>query len=121
MFQYYRWNDSRILINDSHHYWDPDDNGYKLKLSGPFVEECLWITRFSFASVIGLSSWHSTPTTSVGPPMEVFLTREGRIEIVMDRFHVTLACAMDFSKYPFDIQVKLSRQFSDYYWYFYHP
>ena len=111
MFQYYRWNDSRIVINESHHYWDPDDNGYKLKLSGVFVETCLWIPRFSFASVIGLSSWHSTPTSSVGPPMEFFLSREGRIEVVMDRFHVTLACAMDFSKYPFDIQVNISRHF----------
>ena len=109
MFQYYRWNDSRIFINDSHHYWYQNEKGYKLKMIGPFVERCLWTPRFSFSNVIGLASWHSTPTESVGPPMDFFLSRDGRVEVVMDRFHVTIACIMDFSYFPFDTQVNISK------------
>ena len=105
MFHYYHWNDSRIIVNSSHNYWDPDDNGYKLAMSGEFVAKCLWIPKLSFTNIAGLSSWHSTPTESAGPPMDFYLSRKGQMEVVKDRFHVTIACPMDFSKYPFDAQV----------------
>ena len=105
MFRYYYWSENRIIVNESHHYWNHQEKSNKLGMDGSFVEKCLWIPRFAFTNVVGLSSWQPTPTQSEGPPMDVYLTRDERLEVIKSRFHVTVACEMDFSMFPFDTQV----------------
>ena len=96
MFHYYYWSENRIIVNETHHYWNNQESGNKLGIDNTFVEKCLWIPRFAFTNVVGYSSWQPTPTQSEGPPMDVYLAREGRVEVIKSRFHVTIACEMDF-------------------------
>ena len=105
MSHYYYWYDTRVIANKSHFYWNNQEDAYKLSLDGTFVEKCLWVPKLAYVNVVGLSSWRPTPTQSEGPPMEVYLSRDGRIEVMVHSFHVTLSCQMDFSRYPFDTQV----------------
>ena len=106
MFHYYHWNDTGVITNKNHAYWKNQEDGYKLHLDGTFVENCLWVPRLAYIDVVALSSFRPTPTQAEGPPMDVYLSRDGRIDVMVHSFHVTLSCQMDFSKYPFDTQVK---------------
>ena len=106
MFHYYYWRDSRITVNHSHPNWNSQENSYKLGLDGSFVEKCLWEPKLTFTNVVGLSSWRPTPSQSEGSPMNVYLSKEKRLDVMVNRFHVTIACPMDFSIFPFDTQVK---------------
>ena len=105
MRHYYYWYDSGVIINKTHSYWKNQDDGYKLSLDGTFVEKCLWVPKLAYIDVVVLSSWQPTPTQSTGSPMQIFLSPEGRVEVIVHSFHVTLSCQMDFAKYPFDTQV----------------
>ena len=107
IFHYYYWNDPRIIANQTHPYWKPKQKGYKLALDGSFVEKCLWFPRLTFSNVVGLSSWKPTPEESEGPPLNFYLSRNGKVEVIMSRFHLTIGCKMDFSNFPFDNQVAI--------------
>ena len=105
IFHYYYWNDPRIIANQTHMYWRPEQKGYKLALDGSFVEKCLWFPRLTFSNVVGLSSWKPTPEKLEGPPLNFYLSKNGKVEVIMSRFHLTIGCKMDFSNFPFDNQV----------------
>ena len=105
MFHYYYWNETRVTTNKTHYYWNSQEDGYKINLDGEFVEKCLWFPKFTYVEVVGLSSWKPTPSQHKGPPMEVYLSQNGRVEVMMHSFHVTLSCPMNFATYPFDTQV----------------
>ena len=76
-----------------------------MALDGSFVEKCLWFPRLTFSNVVGLSSWKPTPEESEGPPLNFYLSKNGKVEVIMSRFHLTIGCKMDFSNFPFDNQV----------------
>ena len=116
MYERYSWEEPRIHVNRTHHYWRGNSNGKcssnggrergkcTIRLSGRFVEHCLWTPKLSFLGAVEDSFATSTsdmePYLNSGrghhPPMIVLSSLQMKI---------TITCNMRFENFPFDSQV----------------
>ena len=99
-----QWNEPRIKFNVSHSFWAMASP--MMTLQGQFVEDCLWTPKMYYISVDKISFYNPTPTSAVGSPISYHLNDNRSI---ISWFHVsklTLSCGMDFTWYPFDLQVR---------------
>ena len=80
-------------------------NNSMMKLQGKFVEDCLWTPTMYYAGVDEITSYSPTPTRKIGSPFSYYLNNTGELISWMHVSKLSLSCGMDFSLYPFDIQV----------------
>ena len=97
------WNEPRITINTSHPYWETKN--LMMKLKGKFVEDCLWVPSIYYTGVDETHSFNPTPTKNKGSPFKYYLNNTGELVAWMLVSKLGLSCSMDFTWYPFDIQV----------------
>ena len=103
---HYSWKEPRITINQSHAFWSNsnDDNNITLKLSGKYVEQCLWTPDLVFINTRHVDVFNPTPTKVDGSPNRYSLDQEGNVYVWMRDAEVTVSCTLNFAKYPFDKQ-----------------
>ena len=104
---HYSWKEPRITINQGHAFWSNgnDDNNITLKLSGTYVEQCLWTPDLVFINTRHVDVFNPTPTKVDGSPNRYSLDQEGNVYVWMRDAEVTVSCTLNFAKYPFDKQV----------------
>ena len=90
-------------MNLTHPFWK--DGKSSLKLSGYFIENCLWTPDLTFASVHEIKASNPTPTKVKGSPYHYSLDQNGKVYVWMQNVDVTASCSLDFGKFPFDKQV----------------
>ena len=105
IYQQYHWEDTRILINQSHPYWR-ENTSSKTRLNGDFVVECIWTPNLHFFGTSKMSMWKPSPTSLTDGAMEVYLDAKGVLYTYSYNMKLTVNCIMTFDKYPFDTQVK---------------
>ena len=112
--QMLQWKEPRITLNESHSFWSMKNP--IMTLQGQFVKDCLWIPKMYYISVDKISFNNPTPTEAVGSPISYHLNHTRSITSWFHISKLTLSCGMDFSWYPFDIQVftKLTPSFLSY-------
>ena len=107
----YLWKDPRIRINMTHRYWMGwvNEKRKSIRLSGDFVEECLWTPKLQFRGTVGmsLSNPHSTSTSHLG--FQTYLLSDSTIKISSFNMKLSISCNLNFDKYPFDEQVNQLR------------
>ena len=65
-----------------------------------FVEKCMWTPQMMFVNVI------PTPKLDKGSSLSYYLFRNGTIMNIHRKYsRLTFSCGMEFSNFPFDIQV----------------
>ena len=101
--QMLQWKEPRITLNESHSFWSMKNP--IMTLQGQFVKDCLWIPKMYYISVDKISFNNPTPTEAVGSPISYHLNHTRSITSWFHISKLTLSCGMDFSWYPFDIQV----------------
>ena len=103
---HYSWKEPRITINQGHAFWSNgnDDNNITLKLSGKYVEQCLWTPDLVFINTRHVDVFNPTPTKVDGSPNRYSLDQEGNVYVWMRDAEVTVSCTLNFAKYPFDNQ-----------------
>ena len=101
--QMLQWKEPRITLNESHSFWSMTNP--IMTLQGQFVKDCLWIPKMYYISVDKISFNNPTPTEAVGSPISYHLNHTRSITSWFHISKLTLSCGMDFSWYPFDIQV----------------
>ena len=97
------WKETRITLNNSHQFWAQTNPLMEIK--GKFVEDCLWFPYMYYAGADEIISYSPTPTSVKGAPFQYFLNYTGEVVAWMHLSQLTLSCAMEFTWYPFDIQV----------------
>ena len=104
---HYSWKEPRITINQGHAFWSNGnyDNDITLKLSGKYVEQCLWTPDLVFINTRHVDVFNPTPTKVDGSPNRYTLDQEGNVYVWMRDAEVTVSCTLNFAKYPFDKQV----------------
>ena len=104
---HYSWKEPRITINQGHAFWSNgnDDNDITLKLSGKYVEQCLWTPDLVFINTRHVDVFNPTPTKVDGSPNRYSLDQDGNVYVWMRDAEVTVSCTLNFAKYPFDKQV----------------
>ena len=105
----YRWKDFRILLNLTHPYWQSATNSLRkyIRLDSEFAEKCLWMPQLQYVGARKMTLHNPSPTSIDNSAMEVYLTKQNKIEVSFLNLQLTLFCTMDFIKYPFDSQVKI--------------
>ena len=98
-----QWDDERLIINKSNSYWKA--NKSYAQIGGKFVEECIWTPKMMFLNLNAMASPNPTPNSINGPPLSFFLFRHGTIMSYRRNAKLTFSCGMEFSNFPFDIQV----------------
>ena len=101
--QMLQWNEPRISLNDSHAFWGMGNP--IMTIQGKFVQDCLWTPKMYYISVDKISFNNPTPTAAVGSPISYHLNYTKSLTSWFHISKLTLSCGMDFSLYPFDIQV----------------
>ena len=101
--QMLQWKEPRISLNESHSFWSMKNP--IMTLQGQFVKDCLWIPKMYYISVDKISFNNPTPTEAIGSPISYHLNHTRSITSWFHISKLTLSCGMDFSWYPFDIQV----------------
>ena len=101
--QMLQWKEPRITLNESHPFWLMENPIMTLK--GKFVEDCLWTPNMYYISADKISFHNPTPTQAVGSPVSYHLNYTRSITSWFHISKLTLSCGMDFSWYPFDLQV----------------
>ena len=103
---HYFWKEPRITINQSHSFWSNgnNDNDITLKLSGGYVEQCLWTPDLVFLNMRHVDVFNPTPTKVAGSPNRYSLDQHGNVYVWMRDAEVTVSCTLNFAKYPFDKQ-----------------
>ena len=104
MEQMLQWKEPRITLNDSHSFWAMKNP--VMTLQGKFVEDCLWTPKMYYISVDKISFFNPTPTEAVGSPISYHLNYTRSLTSWFHISKLTLSCGMDFTWYPFDLQVK---------------
>ena len=102
--QMLQWKEPRITLNDSHSFWAMKTP--VMTLQGKFVEDCLWTPKMYYISVDKISFFNPTPTEAVGSPISYHLNYTRSLTSWFHISKLTLSCGMDFTWYPFDLQVK---------------
>ena len=98
-----QWKEPRITLNESHPFWSMENP--IMTLQGKFVQDCLWTPNMYFISVDKISFHNPTPTQAIGSPISYHLNYTRSITSWFHISKLTLSCGMDFSWYPFDLQV----------------
>ena len=98
------WKEPRITLKDSHPFWTTRNP--IMEIQGKFVEECLWTARMHYVSVDKMFIYNPTPTTNIGTPIHIYLNHTGEFVSWLKNSKLSLSCSMDFTRYPFDRQVK---------------
>ena len=98
------WKEPRITMNDSHPFWSTRNP--IMEIQGQFVEDCLWTPRMHYVSVDKMFIYNPTPTASIGTPIHIYLNHTGKFISWLKNSKLSLSCSMDFTRYPFDRQVK---------------
>ena len=101
--QMLQWKEPRIKLNESHSFWMMENP--IMALQGKFVEDCLWTPNMYYISVDKISFHNPTPTQAIGSPISFHLNYTRSITSWFHISKLTLSCGMDFSWYPFDLQV----------------
>ena len=101
--QMLQWKEPRISLNESHSFWSMKNP--IMTLQGQFVKDCLWIPKMYYISVDKISFNNPTPTEAIGSPISYHLNHTRSITSWFHISKLTLSCGMDFSWYPFDLQV----------------
>ena len=103
---HYFWKEPRITINQSHSFWSNgnNDNDITLKLSGGYVEQCLWTPDLVFLNMRHVDVFNPTPTKVAGSPNRYSLDQHGNVYVWMRDAELTVSCTLNFAKYPFDKQ-----------------
>ena len=101
--QMLRWKEPRITLNKSHSFWAMKNP--IMPLQGKFVQECLWTPKMYYISVDKISFNNPTPTEAVGSPISYHLNHTKSLTSWFHISKLTLSCGMDFTWYPFDLQV----------------
>ena len=98
------WEEERLTINKNNSFWKAHKSN--LRLMGKFVEECMWTPQMKFLNVYEMKNYNPTPTSEKGSPLEFYLLKNKTIWSYLSHSKLTFSCGMDFSNFPFDIQVK---------------
>ena len=101
--QMLQWKEPRITLNDSHSFWAMKNP--IMTIQGRYVEECLWTPKMYYISVDKISFNNPTPTAAVGSPISYHLNHTRSLTSWFHISKLTLSCGMDFTLYPFDLQV----------------
>ena len=91
------WGDERLVINKNNSFWRANKS-YAM-ITGTFVNECMWTPKMMFLNVI------PTPKFQKGSPLSFYLFRNGTVMAHRKYSRLTFSCGMEFSNFPFDIQV----------------
>ena len=105
----YTWNDPRIKVNISHPYWKGRRNQTRnsVRLNGDFVDECLWTPKLQFLGTVKMSLWNPHSTSTTDGKFQTYLRSDSTVKISSFNMKLTIACNMNFDRYPFDIQVSV--------------
>ena len=101
--QVIQWDDKRLVINNSNSYWKADKS--YVQIGGKFVEECMWTPKMMFLNLNAMASPNPSANSVSGPPLSIYLFRSGTIMSYRRNAKLTFSCGMEFSNFPFDIQV----------------
>ena len=101
--QMLQWKEPRITLNNSHSFWGMKNAVMTIK--GKFVEDCLWTPKMYYISVDKISFNNPTPTSAIGSPISYHLNHTKSLTSWLHISKLTLSCGMDFTLYPFDLQV----------------
>ena len=109
IYQKYQWEDPRIRVNKTHPYWKGKNNEmrHSIRLCGHFVEECLWTPTLQFLGTVEMSSWNPQSTSTSNPRLQSYLNSDSTLVVSSMHMKLTIACNMNFDKYPFDQQVSI--------------
>ena len=117
MYERYSWEEPRIHVNQSHHYWRGTSNDESnshgghvqgkrtIRMFGGFVENCLWTPKLSFLGAVEDSA--STSTSNMEPYLG-FDPRHGHHPMIVLsslQMKININCNMRFDNFPFDAQV----------------
>ena len=91
------WADERLDINTNNSFWMANKS-YAM-ITGKFVDECMWTPQMMFLNVI------PTPKSAKESALSFYLTRNGTVMAHRKYSRLTFSCGMEFSNFPFDIQV----------------
>ena len=97
------WKEPRIVMNESDPFWAIKKSS--MALQGKFVEDCLWTPKLYFTGVDKITSYNPTPTNIAGSPLFYYLYYAGDLVSWLGVSKLTMSCGMEFSWYPFDLQV----------------
>ena len=100
--QVVEWDDKRLIINNSNSYWKADKS--YVQIGGKYVEECIWTPKMMFLNLNAMASPNPS-ANSVNGPLSIYLFRSGTIMSYRRNAKLTFSCGMEFSNFPFDIQV----------------
>ena len=93
----------RTIINENNSFWKA--NKSYASIMGKFVEDCMWTPKMAFLNVNEMKNHNPTPTSANGSPLEFFILKNGTMSSYLRNAKITFSCGMDFSHFPFDIQV----------------
>ena len=94
------WDDARLIVNKNNSYWKA--NKSHALLSANFVEECLWTPKMMF---VNANERAVSSSSSSNSKLKYFLIKNGSVVLYRRSSKLTFSCGMDFSSFPFDIQV----------------
>ena len=96
------WDDARLIVNKNNSDWKA--NKTHALLSANFVEECLWTPKMMFVNANEKEA--SSPSNiKQNSKLKYFLVKNGSVVLYRRSSKLTFSCGMDFSSFPFDIQV----------------
>ena len=96
------WDDARLIVNKNNSYWKA--NKSHALLSANFVEECLWTPKMMFVNA-NERAVSSSSNIQQNSKLKYFLIKNGSVVLYRRSSKLTFSCGMDFSSFPFDIQV----------------
>ena len=96
------WDDARLIVNKNNSYWKA--NKSHALLSANFVEECLWTPKMMFVNA-NEKEVSSSSNIKQNSKLKYFLIKNGSVVLYRRSSKLTFSCGMDFSSFPFDIQV----------------
>ena len=107
----YLWNDPRIKVNSSHEYWKGHDAEIRksIRLSGDFVDNCLWTPKLQFRGTVGMSLSNPHSTSTHHSSFQTYLLSDSTIKISSFNMKLSISCNLNFDNYPFDEQVIYQR------------
>ena len=97
------WDDARLIVNKNNSYWKA--NKTHALLSANFVEECLWTPKMMFVNANERAVSSASSNIEQNSKLKYFLIKNGSVVLYRRSSKLTFSCGMDFSSFPFDIQV----------------
>ena len=109
MYERYSWDEPRIHVNLTHHYWRGNPIGGReqrkrtIRLLRSFLENCLWTPKLSFLGAVEDSI--ATSTAKMEPYLGFRHGHPPMIVLSSLQMKITINCNMRFDNFPFDAQV----------------